>query len=69
MVQSHLLEYGQLNYDMFINDFIKTIVSRWGRVKVTIHVAKFKFFFCVFIARRLNFVIIFPTSLNLVYHF
>ncbi|KAJ6639089.1 Maestro heat-like repeat-containing protein family member 1 [Pseudolycoriella hygida] len=25
MVQSHLLEYGQLNYDMFINDFIKLI--------------------------------------------
>lgn len=27
MVQSHLLEYGLLNYDVFINDFIKMIVS------------------------------------------
>ncbi|XP_037026601.1 maestro heat-like repeat-containing protein family member 1 [Bradysia coprophila] len=27
MVQSHLLEYGTLNYDMFINDFIKTIAT------------------------------------------
>lgn len=27
MVQSHLLDHGQLNYDMFINVFIKLIVS------------------------------------------
>lgn len=28
MVQDHLLEYGQLNYDVFINAFIKIIVSQ-----------------------------------------
>lgn len=57
MVQSHLLDYGQLNYDIFINDFIKIIVS----VEFTVAVGMIFDKFYSTLIRLPSFVIIYPT--------